>query len=125
MSGILCILEYMLEQKYRFHGHGSLKFVYRNGNSIRSSLITMKYIDNPRRKNNRFAVVISKKVIKSAVRRNRLRRRIYEIIRLELPTLKDNYDIVMLVFSGEVYSMNHEALEGLIKKLFSQAELYK
>ena len=121
----MCILDYMLEQKYRFHGHGSLKFVYRNGNSIRSSLITMKYIDNPRRKNNRFAVVISKKVIKSAVRRNRLRRRIYEIIRLELPTLKDNYDIVMLVFSGEVYSMNHEALEGLIKKLFSQAELYK
>ena len=115
----------MLAQRYRFHGHGSLRFVYRQGNAIRSSLVTMKYTSNPRRKHGRFAVVISKKVIKSAVRRNRLRSRIYEIIRLELPTLKDNYDIVMLVFSGEVYSMNHEALEGLIKKLFSQAELYK
>ena len=115
----------MLAQRYRFHGHGSLRFVYRQGNAIRSSLITMKYTSNPRRKHGRFAVVISKKVIKSAVKRNRLRRRIYEIIRQELPTLKDSHDIVLMVFSAEVYSMSHEALVELIKQLFSQATLYK
>ena len=62
---------------------------------------------------------------KSAVKRNRLRRRIYEIIRQELPTLKDSHDIVLMVFSAEVYSMSHEALVELIKQLFSQATLYK
>ena len=115
----------MLAQRYRFHGHGSLRFVYRQGNAIRSSLVTMKYTSNPRRKHGRFAVVISKKVIKSAVKRNRLRRRIYEIIRQELPTLKDSHDIVLMVFSAEVYSMSHEVLVELIKQLFSQATLYK
>lgn len=115
----------MLKQRYRFHGHGSLRFVYRQGDAIRSSLITMKFTANPHRKHNRFAVVISKKVIKSAVRRNRLRRRIYEIIRVELPTLKEHHDIVLMVFSGEVYSMNHESLTELVKQLFSQANLYK
>ena len=115
----------MLEQKYRFHGHGSLRFVYRQGDAIRSSLKTMKYTSNPRRKRSRFAVVISKKVIKSAVRRNRLRRRIYEIVRLEIPTLRESYDTVLMVFSGEVYNMNSEALTELVKQLFSQANMYK
>ena len=85
----------------------------------------MKFTSNPHRKHSRFAVVISKKVIKSAVQRNRLRRRIYEIIRQELPTLKKSHDIVLMVFSGEVYSMNHKSLTELVKQLFSQANLYK
>ncbi|OYX41669.1 ribonuclease P protein component [Candidatus Saccharibacteria bacterium 32-49-12] len=115
----------MLAQKYRFHGHGSLRFLYKNGQAIRSSLITMKYISNPRRRHSRFTVVIGKKVIKSAVRRNRLRRRIYEIIRLEIPTLKDSYDVALMVFSGEVYSMDHQSLTDQVKQLFSQAQLFK
>lgn len=115
----------MLAQKFRFHGHGSLRYLYKNGDAIRSHLITLKYIKNPRRKNSRFTVVIGKKVIKSAVRRNRIRRRVYEIIRLEEPTLKSGYDMALMVFSGEVYSLEHESLVKLIKQLFSQANLYK
>lgn len=115
----------MLAQKFRFHGHGSLRYLYRNGDAVRSHLITLKYIKNPRRKNSRFTVVVSKKVIKSAVRRNRIRRQIYEIVRLEEPTLKSGYDMALMVFSGEVYSMDHESLKKLIKQLFSQADLYK
>ena len=115
----------MLTQKHRFHGHGSLRFLYKNGTAVRSSLVTVKYIENTRRKNSRFTIVISKKIIKSAVRRNRLRRRIYENIRLELPTLKDNRDVAVMVFSGDVYGLDHESLTKLIKTLFSQAGLYK
>lgn len=115
----------MLMQRNRFHGHGSLRFLYKNGRAIRSSLITIKYIENPRRKHNRFTVVVGKKVIKSAVRRNRVRRRIYEIVRLELPTLKSGYDVALMVFSGEVYSMDYPSLEKIVKQLFSQAGLYK
>lgn len=115
----------MLKQKNRFHGHGSLRFVYKNGRSSRSPQITVKYIHNPRRRNSRFTVVVSKKVIRSAVGRNRARRRIYEIIRLEQPTLKDNYDVAVMVFSSEVLVMAHGELSSLVKKLFSQSGLYK
>ena len=115
----------MLTQKNRFHGHGSLRYLYKNGSAVRSSMITIKYIYNPKRKNSRFTVVISKKVVKSAVRRNYIRRRIYEIIRLELPTLKDNYDVAVMVFSAEAYSADHQELTTLIKSLLSQATLYK
>ena len=115
----------MLTQSHRFHGHGSLRYLYRNGNAMRSSLITIKYIENTRRKMSRFTVVISKKTIKSAVRRNRLRRRIYEIVRQDLILLKDSHDVAIMVFSGDVYGLDSSSLTSLIKSLFSQADLYK
>lgn len=115
----------MLIQKNRFHGHGSLRYVYRNGETIRSSVLTIKYIENPRRKNSRFSVVVGKKVMKSAVRRNRIRRRIYEVIRKEIPKLRDNRDVVLMVFSSEVLTMDSQALYDMIKQFFSQANLYK
>ena len=115
----------MLQQCNRFHGHGSLKFVYKNGQAVRSSLATVKYINNPYRHHSRFAVVVSQTVVKSAVRRNRIRRRIYEIIRLELAFLKDDQDVVAIIFSPEVLLMPHKELKQAIKGLFSQAQLYK
>jgi len=115
----------MLIYQHRFHGHGSLRFVYRNGKSIRTPSITLKYTPNPKRKHSRFAIVISKKVIKSAVGRNRLRRRIYEVIRLNLPNLKPSHDVVIMVFSSEVLNLDHKALQKQIRQIFTQAGLYK
>lgn len=115
----------MLQQCNRFHGHGSLKFVYKNGQAVRSSIATIKYVKNPYRNHSRFAVVVSKKVLKSAVRRNCIRRRVYEIIRLELPNMKNDQDVAVIIFSAEVLSMPHKDLKQTIKNLFSQAQLYK
>lgn len=114
----------MLSQKHRFHGHGSLRYVYKNGKAVRSHLITVKCSQNPHRKNARFAVVVSKKVHKSAVGRNRIRRRLYEILRGELPRLRPASDIVLLVFSSEVLTMSADELLGTVRQLLSQADLY-
>jgi ribonuclease P protein component len=115
----------MLSALYRFHGHGSLRYVYKNGQAIRSHVITIKYTKNVHRKHSRFAVVVSKKVHKSAVGRNRIRRRIYEVVRHELPNFKSAHDVAVMVFSSEVISMPSEELTEMIKQLFEQAELYK
>ena len=115
----------MLTITHRFHGHGSLRYVYKNGEAVRSHKITIKYTNNPHRKHSRFAVVISKKVLKSAVRRNRVRRRVYECIRLELPKLQPAHDVAVMVFSSEVETMPYTELIELIRQLFTQADLYK
>ena len=115
----------MLAFANRFHGHGSLRFVYKNGQAIRSRLITIKYTTNPHRKHSRFAVVISKKVHKSAVGRNRMRRRIYEIVRHELPRIPLAHDVAIMIFSSEVINLPAEELTETIRQLFDQAELYK
>jgi ribonuclease P protein component len=114
----------MLAFKYRFHGHGSLRYVYTHGQAVRSRLVTLKYSTHPKRKNPRVAVVVSKKVHKSAVGRNRIRRRIYEIVRLEMPKLYPDRDIVLIVFSSEVLSMPAADLTETIKQLFESADIY-
>lgn len=115
----------MLSKSHRFHGHGSLRYVYKNGQAIRSRLITIKYVKNSHRKHSRFAVVVSKKVLKSAVGRNKIRRRIYEVIREQLPEVTRAHDMAVLVFSSEVMSLPHEELTVLLRQLFDQAGLYK
>jgi ribonuclease P protein component len=115
----------MLSFSHRFHGHGSLRYVYKNGQAIRSRLITIKYTNNPNRKNSRFAVVVSKKVHKGAVGRNRMRRRVYEIIRHELPKIPHAHDVAVMIFSSEVMNLPAEELTETIRQLFTQADLYK
>jgi ribonuclease P protein component len=114
----------MLSFAHRFHGHGSLRYVYKNGQAIRSRLITLKYTTNPHRQHSRFAVVVSKKVHKSAVGRNRIRRRLYEVIRHELPKITASHDVAVMVFSSEVMHLPHEELVELVTQLFEQAGLY-
>ena len=115
----------MIPFKQRFHGHNSLRFVYKNGQAIRSRLITVKTIKNPHRKDSRVAVVISKKILKSAVRRNRIRRRIYEYIRVELPNLNGIYDIVVIITSNELLSMSFDDISKQLNQLFIQSNILK
>ncbi len=109
----------------RFHGHGSLRYVYTNGQVIRTHLATIKYIDNPRRNKSRAAVVVSKKVIKNAVYRNRIRRRIYEYIRPLLNEFDKNLDIVVIVTSGELLTIPNKELVSQFDKMFSQIHSHK
>lgn len=115
----------MLSQYSRFHGHGSLRYIYRNGEALRSQLLTIKYVHNPRRRHPRIAVVVSKKVLKKAVGRNRIRRRIYEIFRNELPLMKETYDIVCIVSSPDARDMEFDELRGNIQSMLASAGIYK
>lgn len=115
----------MLSFQHRFHGHGSLRYVYKNGQAVRSHAITIKYTHNPHRRHSRFAVVVSKKVHKSAVGRNRIRRRLYEVVRHEISKLNGAHDIAVMVFSSEVMTMPHDELVQTVRQLFASAGLYK
>lgn len=112
----------MIAQKFRFHGHGSLKYVFQNGQGERSRYLAVKYVDNSRRKHARLAVIISKKVYKSAVKRNLIRRRIYEMTRPIL-TNAPAVDIVISVYSKEIFNMSHDELAIEILPLLNTAGL--
>jgi ribonuclease P protein component len=105
----------------RFHGHSSLNYVYKNGQAVRSHLVTIKYVPNKHRDMSRVAVVISKKTLKSAVRRNRIRRRVYEYVRIKLPELKTVYDIAIIITASDFINLTHIEMSQQIDQLFSQA----
>lgn len=115
----------MLASKNRFHGHGSLRYVYSRGKVTRTKYFVCKYSHNLRRHEPRIAVVVSKKVIKSAVKRNRIRRRLYEVLRLELPKLQPQTDLVYIVVSAEVLVISSGELVDNVVRTLQSADLYK
>lgn len=114
----------MLASKYRFHSRGGVKYTYQKGKTIRTPKFSLVFAPNQRGKQ-RFAVVISKKVIKSAVGRNRVRRRVYEAIRLNLAEISESYDYIFIVFSKDLKTMEFTELEKLILKLTEHAKITK
>lgn len=112
----------MLAKKNRFHGQKSLNFVYKEGQSVSKDQINLRYADN-RFKGVLTAVVISKKVHKSSVIRNRIRRRTYEIIRKNLDNIKNNTSLIISVYSDRFASIKSEELEQIIKDLLKKADV--
>ena len=115
----------MIPFRNRFHGHSSLKYVYKKGQSVRGQSMTIKYAPNSRRNQSRIAVVVSKKTLKSAVLRNRLRRRVYEQMRLKLPNFNKIYDIAIIVTSGDLINQSHFDMSEQIDKLLKQTGMQK
>ena len=68
----------------------------------------------------RVAVVVSKKVAKSAPNRNRIRRRVYEAIRLLADDALSNQDIVVTIFDDKFIDMKHEELLESIGRQIDQ-----
>jgi len=112
----------MLASKYRFHGHGGLRYLYKKNHTARSRHFMLRYVANKTRVHSRVTVIIGKKVYKSAVKRNRIRRRIYEIIRTfdGWPKLEQGYDMAITVYSPEVLLLPRDQLVIEIEQLLSQ-----
>ena len=91
-----CIISNMLNKKYRFHSRGGVKYVYQKGKTVRNPKMSLVFVKNTR-SFTRFAVVVSKKVIKSAVGRNRIRRRVYEALRRNMEYIPKETDYVFVV----------------------------
>lgn len=110
----------MISKKFRFHGHGALKYVFKNGDQKRGSFFAIKFSRNSRQKNPRVAVIISKKVFKHAVDRNRARRRVYEIVRRTIKTFAkpgENFDIAISLYRPEINEISSEDLANQLVPL--------
>jgi len=78
---------------------------------------------NPQRLHNRVAIVIAKKVVKAAPKRNRIRRRLYEVIRLEWPHLRPSRDIVLTVQSADFLTLPFDEVVQEVRHVLRSADL--
>lgn len=115
----------MIARKNRFHGHGSLNYTYSKGKTVRSGNLALKFVE-ARQDDYRLSVVVSKKVSKFAVTRNRIRRRLYETVRI-MQAEKGSplpYDIILSVFDDSAKSMPQAELNKQVQALFKRAGLH-
>jgi ribonuclease P protein component len=110
----------MLIKSHRFHGYGSVRQVYAKGHSIRGGAVGLKYSHRDPNKPYRVAVVVSRKVNKSAVVRNRIRRRIYEAVRTSNNQPAGGTDLIFTVFSEQLAELPAEKLHNTINSLLQK-----
>ena len=112
----------MLSKKYRFHSRGGVKYVYKHGKTIRRPKVSLVFAPNARGFT-RVAVVVSKKVMKTAVGRNRIRRRVYEALRVNFEMIPKRSDYIFVIYSKSVGKISFGELEKMLGELVAEAKV--
>lgn len=113
----------MLNKLGRFRGRNSLNSVYKHGQTVNKDQLSLKYLKTRPEKNARIAVVVSRKVSKKAVVRNRIRRRIYEQMRLKTSDNRLNADVVLVVYNESYATMDQTSLSKILDDLLNKSQV--
>lgn len=111
----------MLKRQYRLKDRRVFRSIYRRGQAGRAADLTVFSQPN-RLGRNRVAVVVSTKVSKKAVRRNRIRRRLHGLMEGLWPTLSSGYDILIVV-KADISRSPQETISRQLLLALSQAGL--
>ena len=110
----------MMAKRYRLVKKTDFQRIYRQGQKVTSPLLMMKYLPN-RENYSRFGIVVSSKVAKQAVIRNKIKRRIGEILRNNQARIPTGYDFVV-ISSPRAKQSNNQDIVNNLRKLFSQVD---
>ncbi|MDP2640978.1 MAG: ribonuclease P protein component [Candidatus Yanofskybacteria bacterium] len=114
----------MLPKAHRLTKTKDVQGVARYGKGFRAGGIQLKALPQGGEKESRIAVVVSKKVSKKAVKRNRVRRLIQEAFWQTLPNLLPGYDLLVIVLPG-MKAENLADVSPTVLALLKQAELLR
>jgi len=86
----------MLAKKYRLSKTRDIEAVAKKGQKLFTPILMLKFLPN-KLDYSRVAVIVSKKVSNKAVVRNRIRRVLNEIVRINFNQIKPGFDILILI----------------------------
>ena len=112
----------MLNKKYRFHSRGGVRYVYQHGKTVRSPKMSLVFAPNTRGFT-RMAVVVSKKVEKTAVGRNRIRRKMYEVLRKNLDLIPKQTDYIFVVYTKDLLKIAEKEIEERMGELIKEVKI--
>ena len=113
----------MLAKKYRLKKDREFKKIYRLGRKIKEDFFVIRYLEN-NLPYSRFGFVIAKTVIKKATKRNLLKRKISEIIRLNQKKIITGRDIVVLIQYQPPDQKSQELAEKLLRLLKREQKFF-
>ncbi len=108
----------MIRRANRFHGHHSVSRL--RGVVIHGTYLSLRFEKN-KKQDYRLAVVVSKKIASSAVVRNRIRRRLYEIVRVQRRVENTPLDMVLYVKTADAATIPSERLSAEVANLTKKA----
>ncbi len=113
----------MFAQKNRLTKDKEFDNVFKHGRSSYNKILGIKAIKNDLGEN-RYGILVSTKVSKKAVERNKLKRQIREILKNIKLDLKDTFDIVVITLPGSL-EKEFKELENSVKINLRKLKLIK
>ena len=106
----------MLAAIHRLHKQEDFKEIKNKGKLFQSINFGAQVLKKEKKDTSRFAFVVSTKISKEAVQRNRIKRAMREAVRHRLDTVGKGYDIVFLAKTG-IKKKSTEEIMNEVQKL--------
>ena len=111
-----------MEKRYKLRKNMEFKKVYSGGKNFWNRNLIL-YIRKNKLEESRFGVTITKK-IGNAVVRNKIKRRIREIYRLNMYRIKDGYDLIFIP-KKNVVDISYKELESALIHILKLSNMLK
>ncbi len=113
----------MLPKANRLKKNKDFENVFKKGQSFKEAFLYLKIKKN-NLESSRFGFVVSKKFSQKATERNKIKRRLRELVKVKLPKIKEGIDGVIIVMPG-FKTDDFLELEKMVNKLFKKAGMLK
>ena len=113
----------MLPEKNRLKKKKDFKEILKKGRGFKEDFLIAKIKKNEF-KEARLGFIVSRKVSKKAVVRNRIKRRLREVAKLRIGEIKEHVDIVLIALPGTA-TKNFKEIKETMEKLLVKAGLLK
>ncbi len=113
----------MLAKEFRLTKEKDFDKIWKKGRSFFIKEMGIKFLTN-NLNCSRFGFIIPNKAVKQAVDRNKIKRRLREIIRLKLSLVKKGIDCVILV-RQDIKALSYQDLEERVDFMLYKARLFK
>jgi len=113
----------MLTQKNRLKKKKDFERVFKEGKGLKEDFLILKMSEN-NLSQSRFGFIVGTKISKKAILRNKLKRRLRELVRGKIGKIKKGFDIILIAQPG-LENRDFWELEEISTRIFSRAKLLK
>ena len=113
----------MLPLKNRLKKEKDFQCVFNKGRVINSDLMSIRVLTNGM-ENTRVGFIVSKKVSKKAVLRNKIKRIFREVMRGNIGKMKGGFDVIVTA-KGKIFEAQSEEIDETMKRLLEKSNLFK
>jgi len=112
----------MLAKRNRLKRKRDFERVFKKGQGFKQGFLYLKIKENSL-KSSRFGFIVSKKFSPKATIRNKIKRRLRELVKIKLPEIKKGIDAIIVVMPGA--ENEFQKLRDTLDKLFKKAKIIK
>jgi len=112
----------MLDKKNCLKKKKDFQKVIKQGKKIEKEFLVLKFSENILKDVSRIGFIVSQKISKKAYLRNKIKRRLREIIKDNLDNLKPGYDLIFFTKKA-IKEKDFLEIEKIVKQILKQAKL--